>query len=307
MNYLDFKEKWKAFGNTSLGFLKLAIDHPLGFHVGFTNDKHKALIIMDTGKIDEIPCSNAIKATNILTTNGKWILELQLLSDKFEEEFLCLGWDIIINSKNANDPVKALIQRYLKWQRLLQYSNAEVMPFSRQKGLIGELLYLLDNIESIGLENTLHAWVGPDGADQDFIFSNSWTEIKAVSLASDKVKISSFEQLLQEMDGNLCVYTLETTTTGDDHILLSRLVNKIRTMLNSNIDLLDEFEMKIFKYGYRNKDEVEYNKHEFRLIERRDYIVNDAFPKLTKNNIPIEIISGEYSLSLAAIEKYRRL
>lgn len=306
MKFQQFREKWFEFNHVGYGFLKLPIEHPLDFQVGYCGSEKKALIVMDVGKLDDIPCSNAIKAENRKLSNGNWSLELQLIQEEYEEEFLCLGWDIITCSKEATNPVEMLIKRYLSWQKLLQYVNGSVLSFSRQKGLIGELLFLEDCIDVLSPAKALKAWTGPDGSDQDFIFEDSWNEVKAVSLASKEVKISSLEQLEQEVDGALTIFVLEKTTPGDNRIVLTYLVNKLKKVFDNEEELADLFALKLFKYGYRKKDEKEYEKNQFRFVERIDYVVDSSFPKLTRENVPIEIVSGEYSLSLAAIEKYRR-
>ncbi len=306
MNYQEFKDTWKEFNESSKGFLKLAIDHPLEFQVGYASTTRKALIVMNTEKIEKIPCSAAINAENRQLINGTWTLELQLLLEEYEEEFLCLGWDIIMYSSEKSNPLEALIDRYLSWQRLLQYVGKGVMSFSQQKGLIGELLHIEEIIPSKGIDVAVTSWVGPDGSDQDFVYEDTWDEIKSVSLATETVKISSFEQLLQEKPGTLSVYVLEKTTPGNDRILLSYLVKTLRLKMSQSVRLLDTFNMKLFKYGYRDRDEEEYDKNSFRYIERKDYLVNDEFPKLTRENVPNEIVSGSYNLSLSSIEKYKR-
>lgn len=306
MNYQEFKNKWNEFNRTGYGFLKLSIDHPLVFQVGYCNSVNKALIVMDVQKIENIPCSNAVRALSRELTNGKWSLELQLLQEEFEEEFLSLGWDIITYSREAKNPLNALISRYLSWQKLLQYANKNTMSFSRQKGLLGELLFLRDSMKEQSKEDVVKAWVGPDGADQDFVFYSTWNEIKTVALAAETVKISSLEQLRQEKQGILSVYVLEKTNPGMEHISLPCLVKEIRNDMASEQYLLDLFNLKLFKYGYRDKDEDEYIKNYFRFIERREYVVNDEFPRLTRNNVAPEIVSGMYTLSLSAIEKFRR-
>ena len=306
MTYQEFKDTWKSFSESNKGYLKLPISHPLEFHVGYTSTTRKALVIVDTGKLDKIPCSNAISAENRQLTNGKWSLELQLIIEDYEEEFLCLGWDIIISSEKADDPIKALVERYLGWQKLLQYAVKDVMSFSQQKGLIAELIHLQEIIPEKGLCNSLSAWVGPDGSDQDYVYEDSWDEVKAVSLASETVKISSFEQLMQEKTGYLLVYVLEKTTPGDDRVYLSNLVMNLRNEFSQATTLLDIFNIKLFKYGFRDRDADEYNHNCFRFIERKDYVVDDNFPKLTKKNTPTEIVSGSYNLSLSALEKYKR-
>ena len=51
---------------------------------------------------------------------------------------------------------------------------------------------------------------------------------------------------------------------------------------------------------------MEYEKNCFRYVDKVDYVVNDNFPKLTRDNVASEIVAGEYTLSLVAIEKFRR-
>ena len=85
MNFQQFKDKWKEFDSCGLGYLKLSLDHPLDFHVGYSTTTRKALVVMNTGKIENIPCSNAISAKNRELKDGSWSLEFQLIQDEFED------------------------------------------------------------------------------------------------------------------------------------------------------------------------------------------------------------------------------
>lgn len=306
MTYQQFNSKWKELDIVGRGFLKLPFEHPIDYHVGYTEEGNKALIAMDVGKRSDIPCSSAIKAENRQLQNQKWSLELQLLQSSYEEEYLHLCWDIITYSNKAENAVEAMIRRYTSWQKLLQYAKEGSLSFSRQKGLLGELLFLKESFATIGYEATIKSWTGPDGSDQDFLFEKTWSEVKAVSLAAESVKISSFEQLKQEIDGELTVYVLERTNPGDNSVVLPDLVEQIRDILSEDEVLLDSFNMKLYKYGYRDKDADEYRKNTFRFVEKRIYNVDSNFPRLTRDNVRSEIVSGTYSLSLAAIEQFRR-
>ena len=89
-------------------------------------------------------------------------------------------------------------------------------------------------------------------------------------------------------------------------ITLSAIVEDIKTALHDVPAVLDRFEMKLFKYGYRSQDIGEYDKNHFRFIEKREYTVNDSFPKLCRKNVAKEITACTYEISLSAIEPYRR-
>ena len=306
MNFREFLKKWNAMPSKAFGFLSLDIDHPLNFQIGYHSDIYKSLVIMDTGIVQDIPSSFAIKATNAELQNGQRVLEFQLLSDAFEDLFLRLCWDMIDISKISENPLAEVIARYLNWQRFLQYSLKETLSIQMQKGLLGELLYIIDCTDIMRPEIAVNAWVGPEGSDQDFVFSDSWTEVKAVSLSSNTVHISSLQQFDQEKNGQLTLYTLERTTPGNDRVCLVNTVEKIRFILLNDIQILDRFETKLFKYGYRESEKDEYEKNQYRLLERRDYYVDDKFPKITRHNIANEIVDCTYSLSIPSLEKFRR-
>lgn len=302
----ELKEKWNNMPTVGNVFLKLGLEHPLDLQIGYSQSSYKSFVVMDTGIIQGIPSSFAVKVSNIQLRDMTWILEFQLIHPSFEEEFLLLCWDMIEYSSKEENALNALIYRYMTWQKLLQYENKSVMSFQRQKGLLGELIYLLKMIDDIGMELAVDSWTGPDGSDQDFLFPADWAEVKSISLAAETVNISSLQQLQHEEEGRLIVYILESTTAGEDRVCLVDVVNTIKTKIMVNARYLDRFDLKLYKYGYRREHEDEYRNNEFRLIEKREYFVNNEFPKLVRENVCKEIVACKYELSLAAIEKYRR-
>ena len=306
MLFHEFKRKWNDMPTVANGFLALGLDHPLNFQIGHYSSAYKSLIVMDTGIIKNIPSSFAVHAVNAELKSGQWILEFQLVHESFEEEYLRLCWDMIEASAESQDPLTDFIKKYLSWQKLLQYSEKKSMSFQMQKGLLGELLYLDECIDEMGTETAVAAWQGPDGSDQDFLFEDTWTEVKSVALASDKVKISSMQQLDQETDGELRVYVMEKSVEGDARYNLVDMVNQIEEKLLPQPQINDHFEMKLFKYGYREEDIERYRQYYFRLIELRKYVVNEAFPKLTGRNTDSAVVSCEYELSFPGIEEFRR-
>lgn len=306
MIFQEFKDKWKHIKPLKNCFLNLGIVHPLNFQIGYYSRLYKSFIVMNTGIVEDIPASFAIKVANTQLTNGIWILEFQLVHQSFEEEFLRLCWDMIEASQNSTIPLKDLIIRYINWQKFLQYSVKDIMSFQKQKGLLGELIFLKECIEKMGCEESISSWSGPDGGDQDFLFADSWSEVKSIALASEKVSISSLQQLDQEVEGTLVVCVLEKSNPGKGIISLPDIVDELRQNMIENAKVLDRFEMKLFKYGYRDNEIAEYKKNYFRFVEQRVYSINEEFPRLTRSNVPIEIVSCKYDISLSSIEKYRR-
>lgn len=207
MKFDELKDKWDNMPAVCNGFLKLGLEHQLDLQIGYSQSAYKSFVVMDTGIIKNIPSSFAVKVANVQLMNMSWILEFQLVHPSFEEEFLRLCWDMIEYSSKEEDALDLLIHRYMTWQKLLQYENKSVMSFQRQKGLLGELIYLSTIIDDIGVETAVDSWTGPDGSDQDYLFPSEWAEIKSVSLASETVRISSFTTTTtRDGRGTNCIY-----------------------------------------------------------------------------------------------------
>ena len=43
----------------------------------------------------------------------------------------------------------------------------------------------------------------------------------------------------------------------------------------------------------------------YRLAEKRTFLVDTDFPRLTRENIPVEVVNARYDLSLSAIAPHR--
>ena len=306
MTFSDFQARWKDIPYTENSYLSLGNVHPLNLQIGRTANYYKSLVVMNSGKIKDIPSSYAVRAVNPPLANGNYALEFQLVHDTFDEEFQRLCWDMIEVTIESPQPLKDMIARYMTWQKLLQYKHTGVLSFENQKGLIGELLYLEELLASMDCAEAVNAWCGPEGSDQDYVMATTWTEIKTVALAATTVKISSLQQLDQEIDGILKVYVLEKSTEGPDRVTLPDVVSRIKSALAEEPQVLDRFEMKLFKYGYRHVEEGEYRKNWFRLVESREFNVTNGFPKLTAENVPSGVEKCTYDLSLLSLEAFRR-
>jgi hypothetical protein len=147
--------------------------------------------------------------------------------------------------------------------------------------------------------------VRPEGADQDFIYDDTWTEVKAVAMASATISISSLEQLDTEMEGSLKLYRIDKTTDTDANgFTLTDIVQDTRALLSSNLKCKELFELRLFQYGY--KDSPEYGRQKYRFNGAEQYRVDGAFPRLTKNNIAYQITSARYTIDLASIAVFKR-
>lgn len=300
----DLQEKWDSIPSYTDGYILVSgLSHPLSFHIGYYGGR-KCFVVLDTGRIDRVISSKAITVEPFEPRVGCFSLRFTLNHPSLEELFVKLCWDLIDASRDAPYPSLRIQEQYCNWLRLFQQVSIRALSISVQKGLCGELMFLEDRIDCLGEQAALDAWTGPDGSDQDFIFADYWTEVKAVSASADSVYISSLQQLDRTDKGYLIIYFLDTTTShGMQTTSLNDLVNGIRQRLGTGRER-DRFECKLAKYGYFDRDREKYKDKRYRFVERRFFSVTEAFPKLIRATVPSEVVSAKYELSIPAITEF---
>ena len=300
----ELQEKWNSISPYTGGFLLVSGNHPLAFHIGYYGEQ-MCFMVLNTGKKSKINSSKAIHASCVQTDDNKYALQFLLNYSSLTELFIKLCWDLIDCSKNSPNPVDAIIDRFNAWIRLLQKKGEGLLSSSAQKGLIGELLFLKESIISRGAQISLTAWVGPEGSDQDYLFESEWCEIKATTVASVSVSISSLQQLDREDFGRLIVYFMDKTTAkGERTVSLPEVVNDVKSILTTQ-SLIDVFSCKLAMYGYYFKDAERYTESRYRLAEKRTYEVRTGFPKLTRYNVPNGILNAVYELDFSSIDQFK--
>jgi len=80
---------------------------------------------------------------------------------------------------------------------------------------------------------------------------------------------------------------------------LNYAVRQISCKLTDASDALDLFRSKLSTYGYIDLQEYSEQKYSFSGSQR--YGVNDTFPRLTRQNVPTQIESLHYELSLPSL------
>lgn len=182
-------------------------------------------------------------------------------------------------------------------------SHSEILSEHEIKGLIGELLFLKDEMFPLwGISNSISSWTGPDASKKDFSIENTWYEIKTIEYGKKTVGISSLEQLESLVDGVLVVYQLEKMSSGFNGITLNNLINEILHM----VSLLPDKQLfidKLHKVGFSFSDV--YDEYVYDKRELSKYRVNESFPKLVKNRVPQAIAKAAYEITLSEIIKYK--
>ncbi len=299
------QRQWNSIDYKDGGFLQIDTQHPLEWHIGYQSISQKTLLLVSTTDIGTIESSKSMAVNRRKReTDNRWTLSFELLRNEQESVFAILCSDIIEHSRLASNEKEALalvISRYKQWSRLLESQRSGLMDENSRKGLLGELLFLQERIEEGDSALTaIQGWVGADGADQDFIYKDGWHEVKSVGASVASVTISSLEQLDCAGEGELVIMRIDKAAPNKAYALsLNDAVRQISSNLTDASDVLDLFRSKLSAYGYIDLEE--YSRQKYYCSGSQRYDVNDTFPRLIRRNVPTQIESLHYELSLSSL------
>jgi hypothetical protein len=302
----DFLERqWNSIKYTSGGFLQIDTQHPLEWHIGYQSISQRTLLLVSDTEIGAIDSSKSmIVSRRRREYDNRWTLSIELVRSEQQSVFAILCCDIIEHSrlaKNESEALKLVIKRYKQWSKLLETQRSGLMDEHIRKGLLGELLFLQERIEKgEPLLSAVQGWVGGDGADQDFIYEDGWYEVKSIGASATSVTISSLEQLDCADNGELVIMRIDKAAPDKAGALsLNDAVRQISCKLICASDALDLFRLKLSIYGYI--DLQEYSEQKYLCSGSQRYGVNATFPSLTRQNVPAQIQSLRYDLSLPSL------
>ncbi len=305
----ELQKKWDSINYYDGGSKQLAIIHPLEWYVRYASQNHKCLVIVSNFPVDSISSSKSIDAACNRRKDGRYAITFTLINNDQEDVFITMASDIIEYSITEIEPKESLqrvLRRYSAWMKLLDHKNNALLGINSQKGLLAELFFLKEIIEcGKKPSEALDGWTGPDGGDQDFIYTEGWYEIKATGASSTQISISSVEQLGNPSDGELVVFRIDKCAPSyPGAITLYKAVHYLFQMLSPDMNALDVFILKLGSVGYIDMDE--YDKHYFSVSAKQSYYVNDSFPKIVRNNLPVEISNAVYQIDLPSIESWKK-
>lgn len=241
--------------------------------------------------------------------DGSWLMVLRLRQNGLETVFGRLCQDLVDAAEGVPDE-KALViffrERLNLWKKLFQHGGSGFLQPHEIKGLIAEMLVLelliLDRKRDI--HETVAGWIGPLGADQDFMYSNQAIEVKAVGPGADSISISSLEQLDCTVAIHLVLATLRPATPGEPGAIgLNALAARVEGMIAESPEALNTFKERLLEARY-----VEHEFYETVLFEPMSiagYVVTNTFPKLVRDMVPPGIVSASYAIEIDSIAEFR--
>jgi hypothetical protein len=267
----------------SNSFKRVDEKHVLNVYVGKDMQNMYTIIIRSKLNI-KIP-----KSTNIIKIYKRFDEDINLYvfsitNNDYNELFIKM-YDDIINVTRAmrkeDIALKRFFTRFLMWNRMFLQPNNTFLSLSQIIGLYGELQFLVYLVDTgLSIEETIGGWYGPSKDKKDFHFNHIWYEIKTTKFGSNKVKISSIEQLEDPMPGELIVYEYDSVSAESRLSSLYTLIEYIIDRIE-DLDILDLFVSKLDSIGYSHD---EYYKELNFLIKKMHTILIDEDVKVVRRS-----------------------
>ncbi|WP_418637689.1 PD-(D/E)XK motif protein [Winogradskyella sp.] len=291
-------------------------------------------------KIDILPQFNCYAATNHLTGNHLYLMEVSShtiipefnnssfkgvridvfdLDDSKELNIYLIDIELkdifslfveniieeITNVPTENEAITITSNVIQKWKKLFDKLNIQGLTLEQQKGLLGELLFLNELIDSsINPDYLLNCWTGPNYEDKDFTLGTTCFEVKFTTSKLPRIKITSERQLDTSNIDTLFLNNYISETLKENGISLNSIVDDIREKISNNSATLKYFNEKLESADYFNEDREYYNS-QYGVKSRFLYQVNNSFPKLTTDSLPQGIYNTSYYIENSSVEVYK--
>ena len=307
MTINDFILKWNDIQPVIGDYKKVDETHILDIYLGKGTNSLKELLIIS--KTEPVICKSSraiIIEKGRRDLDGQWAtrLLLQLLDE--DSVFINLCYDLIESSRKATTDIEALSMfffRFQKWQKLME-KGINILSEEVVRGLIGEIIYMKNYlIKDLKWDDVISAWLGTEGADKDFVFHETWVEVKSIRPGKNFVTISSLEQLSSDKVGTLAIVEIDNTSSSDvNGFTLVGIIDEVKNLLYNNLNSLNKFESKLIEMGFIENSE--YHEKYYVFNQCNQYAVNENFPKIVKGSLPNGILNARYDISLATISAF---
>ena len=199
-----------------------------------------------------------------------------------------------------------VLKRLVEWQELLRRRREQLLTREQTIGLVGELLFLKDEVFPLIGADAVKTWRGPFGDEQDFVHGLWIIEIKSQLSTSDKVIRISSESQLDTVSGNIALCHQTLGLSSKDYaasLTLNKLVEKIRDeVFRKDPPAALDFEHALIEVGYARRPE--YDEPGWMLATRHTYTVSPGFPRITPTMLPVGVDKVTYSIHPEACKSF---
>lgn len=302
--YDELISRWDACRG---GQLLVDHQHPIkNLFLNINEKGNRELLVPVKKPIKKFQSTEAIGISNYKAGDA-FYFAIELLSENLIKEYACLCFELIQSSRECatqEEAVSVLFDTFRKWYSLMADVHLGILPLHEIRGLMGEVKYMIDELSSGRHEQELiNAWTTHKDASRDFVFDETWNEIKTIQSTSDYVSISSVEQLDHDMDGFLTVYRLDQVRKESEKTYtLNSIIQELQSKLSMSAEAV--LNRKLLAKGYTYNEH--YEEYLFVFNGKVRYLVDSNFPRISKSDLAPAIKTAKYELYLSGIEEWRQ-
>ncbi len=237
--------------------------------------------------------------------NFRLVCRLTSTEADLVDKFATVAKDIAFHCSGYKDAQLFLKtqERIKSWANFLKPSRKGLSQ-SEFVGFLGELYVLTEYLTPVlNAEESVRAWIGPEGKKQDFTLNDWAVEVKT-SISGDQqtIRISSLDQLDRVTDKLYLLRVVAAPATAGDGISLGELYNRCLESVHHNVVVEGMFLQKATAlYGKASECQL---KEQFRIANVSLFDVVDDFPKMTRGDVNVGITEARYEVSVGAIGTY---
>lgn len=222
------------------------------------------------------------------------------------EQLIIVVRDIAIHCSQFNESqfFKEVLSRLASWSEFLKPSRKGLREMELI-GLWGEL-YMLKNfiLTKFKPSEAINFWVGPQGSKQDFTFNDIALEVKTtLSDKSDRIKISSIEQLERTTDKLFLLHVFLNKTNDENSWCLKKLDAEIKLQLEGDLLATNNYINKVSRfYGKATPEQLNMR---FDFLNLNIYDIDDDFPGIiASNGLHAAIVKASYQIDPTKISEF---
>lgn len=201
--------------------------------------------------------------------------------------------------------LQLVLRRLADWHNMLRRRREGLLATEEIIGLIGELLFLRDQImPRAGVAQSVAAWRGAHRDKQDFAIGAWQIEVKTQLSTSDQRLLISSEAQLGTAGSRLfvCHQAIARAPAGAALSLNALVDGLTHQCAEAGQVILEEFETGMEACRYARREE--YDEPAWLLTDRRLFEVRDDFPRLTPAMLPAGVHDVSYAILLAACQPF---
>jgi hypothetical protein len=233
---------------------------------------------------------------------------VELEDAQFSDLFTIFCTDLlegISHCTKAAEAVILLLRRLERWQELLSIAS-NALSQSAIVGLFGELSFLRDVLIPFGGSWMIESWTGSQRAPQDFVVP----EACAIEVKTSAAKVQSHVQIHgeQQLDASgvrsLFLGCFRVELDSEDGESLNDVIDQLRVTAARTQESALLFARLLTNAGYLDRHRPRYESLLYKVAQRRYFRVENQFPRLLTDNVPVGIDDVNYRLELKACSAF---